>query len=265
MHRIMDVKAGGISRRNFSLFRALCGDASLKNVAIVTNFWDQVERDVGERREAELRSKDIFFKPVLDKGASMLRHEGTLQSAHAIMRHFVNNAPVVLQIQDEMVDKGLDVLQTGAAAQLDAEIREEARRHEKEVERARAEHRAAIAAQEEQARLDREREALRREQEMENELQRIREEALRLEQQRIAAAQEEERLRLQHEEEMRRQLIEAEAERQRAFDAAEAARRAHEQWVAQQQAAMDAIRNAPPPQHHHHGGGRRLHNRMKVL
>ncbi|TFY75959.1 hypothetical protein EWM64_g8053 [Hericium alpestre] len=93
MHRIMDVKAGGISRRNFSLFRALCGDASLKNVAIVTNFWDQVERDVGERREAELRSKDIFFKPVLDKGASMLRHEGTLQSAHAIMRHFVNNAP----------------------------------------------------------------------------------------------------------------------------------------------------------------------------
>ena len=32
MHRISDFKMGGISRRNFHMFRSLCGEKTLKNV-----------------------------------------------------------------------------------------------------------------------------------------------------------------------------------------------------------------------------------------
>jgi hypothetical protein len=81
MHRISDVRMGGISTRNFKMFRQLCGESTLRNVVIVTNMWGEVGREVGEAREAELGSDDRFFKPVLDKGAHMLRHNG-LTSAH---------------------------------------------------------------------------------------------------------------------------------------------------------------------------------------
>jgi hypothetical protein len=82
VHRISDVRMGGISSRNFRMFRKLCGDDTLKNVVIVTNTWSEVGQAKGEMREAELKNK--FFKPALDKGAQMLRHDNTVQSAHNI-------------------------------------------------------------------------------------------------------------------------------------------------------------------------------------
>ncbi|KAF7374715.1 p-loop containing nucleoside triphosphate hydrolase protein [Mycena sanguinolenta] len=75
MHRISDVRMGGISTRNFKIFRQLCGEGTLRNVVIVTNMWSQVAPDVGEAREAELASDERFFRPALEKGAQMLRND----------------------------------------------------------------------------------------------------------------------------------------------------------------------------------------------
>src|SRR5260221_379327 len=105
VHRISDFRMGGISTRNFRLFRQLCGDTTLKNVVIVTNMWGEVEKEIGEARNSELAGKDKFFKPALDKGALMLRHENTRHSAHNNLRRIVQNHPVTLQIQHEMVDE----------------------------------------------------------------------------------------------------------------------------------------------------------------
>ena len=93
----------GTSTRNFRMFRELCGDSGLKNVVILTNMWGQVTKDVGEARERELATDNLFFKPVLDKGAQMLRHDHTLASAQKVLRYFFNNQPAVLQIQREIV------------------------------------------------------------------------------------------------------------------------------------------------------------------
>src|SRR5688572_18581441 len=85
IHRISDFRMGGIATRNFKMFRRLCGDSTLKNVIIVTNMWGQVPKEVGEARETELATQDLFFKPVLDSGALMLRHHNTIDSAHDIL------------------------------------------------------------------------------------------------------------------------------------------------------------------------------------
>ena len=68
------------------MLRKLCGDKFLQNVVIVTNRWGEVPLQVGEAREAELQTRDIFFKPILDKGARMTRHENTVSSAEKIIR-----------------------------------------------------------------------------------------------------------------------------------------------------------------------------------
>lgn len=255
MHRISDVRMSGISRRNFNMFRTLCGDTTLKNVLVVTNMWGQVSEQVGAAREHELATDGILFKPVLDKGASMRRHNNTRESALDILRFFADKGPATLQIQHEMVDQGKGVMQTAAGAELAQEIAEENRKHQEELERQRREAAAQAAARE--AETKRQIEELKRQQEARAEQQ-------RLEQQRIREQQEAERRR---QEEMRqaaeRQLaeqrrIEAE-QRAHAQRLEEEARRAREAQEAEahrlRQQLEEEQRRQREWEHHHSGGG----------
>jgi hypothetical protein len=133
MHRISDFRMGGISTRNFKMFRQLCGDSTLKNVVIVTNMWSEVSKEVGEARETELASQDLFFKPVLSKGALMLRHENNKESAQNVLRHIVENHPLSLQIQRELVDQKKDISQTAAGEELNRELMQQIKRHREEM------------------------------------------------------------------------------------------------------------------------------------
>lgn len=146
MHRISDFRMTGISRRNFSMFRKLCGDETLNNVVIVTNMWGEVTAERGAAREHELRTDDILFKPVLDKGALMLRHDATTGSAHAILRHLVDNRPQVLRIQRELVDEGKDITQTAAGEELNRELAIMQQKHMEQLAEIQQEMEEALAA-----------------------------------------------------------------------------------------------------------------------
>ncbi|KAF8972225.1 hypothetical protein BDZ97DRAFT_1783812, partial [Flammula alnicola] len=124
---------GGISTRNFKMFRQLCGESTLKNVVIVTNMWGEVSPELGEAREAELASQDMFFKPVLDKGALLLHHENTRDSTHGILKHIIQNHPLSLQIRRELVDQKKDISQTGAGEELNRELMEQIQDHHSEM------------------------------------------------------------------------------------------------------------------------------------
>ena len=132
-HRISDLKMGGALTRNFRMFRNLCGENALKNVVIVTNMWGGVEPEVGEAREAELMGEDIFFKLALEKGTRMARHTNTVPSAQAIIRLLINNRPLPLQIQVELVDEGKDIVETSAGEELNQELNAQIRKHQQEM------------------------------------------------------------------------------------------------------------------------------------
>ncbi|KIL67674.1 hypothetical protein M378DRAFT_159507 [Amanita muscaria Koide BX008] len=166
-HRISDFRVGGISRRNFKMFRELCGDDNLKNVLIVTNMWGEVDPQVGLARENELSSKDIFFKPALEKGAQFLRHENTTESAYNIIRQVMKNHPVTLRIQEELVDQKKDISETAAGIELNKELHEQAERHRKEIVELQKEMREAINAKDEETRRELEIETRKLQQEME--------------------------------------------------------------------------------------------------
>ena len=111
------------------MFRKLCGDNALKNVIIVTNMWGEVDSKVGNEREAELIREDIFFKPVLERGAQMARHENSVRSAQSIIRRILKNHPLPLLIQEELIDKHMDISATSAGEELNREINAHIRRH----------------------------------------------------------------------------------------------------------------------------------------
>ena len=132
-YRISDPRMGGTQTRNFRMFRNLCGESALGNVVIVTNMWGEVEPEVGYAREAELRGEDVFFKPVIERGAQMARHENTISSAEAIVRLLVNNRPLPLQIQIELVDERKDIVETNAGQELNRELNGQIRKHKEDV------------------------------------------------------------------------------------------------------------------------------------
>ena len=133
-HRISDFRMGGVSRKNLAMFKGLCGERALQNVVIVTNMWGEVSSRIGDLREAELMSDDMFFKPVLDKGARMARHDKTISSAQRILRHLLNNPLLPLRIQEELVDEGKGLSETGVGEELNRELTALIRKHQQEMQ-----------------------------------------------------------------------------------------------------------------------------------
>jgi len=229
MHRISDFRMGGISTRNFAMFTRLCGEKSLKNVVILTNMWSEVTYQEGEQRERELASSPKFFKPALDREARMLRHQSTVESAHDILRSMIDNDPMALRIQEEIVDENLDMYHTGAGEELNREWIEEEIRHREALGEVEDYNQERLRELEEEARRQWEYERQMREQEIleaQREQERLEEEY----------QQEQERRRWQWEEEQRRREYEAQMERERYL------RRLHEQEMVMERQRIAAER-----------------------
>ena len=136
------------------MFRKLCGGNTLKNVVIVTNMWGEVDPQIGDEREAELKGEDIFFKPVLDQDAKMARHENTIPSAESIIRLILDNHPLPLRIQEELVDEHMDISETGAGEELNQEINAKIRRIQQEMHSLKEEIEQARKEKDEQTRRE---------------------------------------------------------------------------------------------------------------
>ena len=170
VHRISDKRFTGIAGRNFNVFRELCGEDALKNVVLVTNMWSAVTREVGEAREKELCAN--FFKPVLEKGAQMVRHFGTPESAHGAIRKIIAvGRPVVLQIQLELVYGQKSLLNTSAGKAVNRELEEQFRQHEAEFNKVWEEMQQALKDKDEVARKELEEETKR----LQDQMRRIKE------------------------------------------------------------------------------------------
>jgi hypothetical protein len=128
MHRISDIRMTGTSRRNFRIFRKLCGEDALKNVVIATTMWGKVDMEEGETRERDLHG---FFKDALEKGTKMVRHERPdLHSAREILRLIIGNHPLPLLIQQELVDQKIPLAETSAGEEVHRELVTKKEKHE---------------------------------------------------------------------------------------------------------------------------------------
>ncbi|KAK1465441.1 hypothetical protein CCUS01_07558 [Colletotrichum cuscutae] len=147
LHRIKDERVTNEIKRNFDMFRYLCGDNFFGNVFLVTTFWDELpDIATGEERERQLLKKPDWWGEMTSKGSQIRRFNNTQESAVDILWEASGLPPVVLQVQKEMVDQGLDVVKTTAGVALNHELadlrtkfEEEIRDLHKQQERARLE------------------------------------------------------------------------------------------------------------------------------
>lgn len=130
---ISQTRMSGSACDNLRLFRKLCGDDSLRNVAILTTMWDRVDEEVGMKRQRALQEGDKWFGQMVEHGAIVIRHHDTAESADHVLGHFFAKQPTVLKIQSEMVDEEKSLVLTQAGGELDKQIDKKAERFGKRL------------------------------------------------------------------------------------------------------------------------------------
>ncbi|PPQ81007.1 hypothetical protein CVT25_014515 [Psilocybe cyanescens] len=251
IHRISDFRMTGISSRNFKMFRELCGESTLRNVVIVTNMWGEVSRDVGEAREQELANQDMFFKPVLEKGALFLRHENTRETAHNVLRHIIENHPVSLQIQRELIDEGKDISQTAAGAELNREMMEQIQKHRQELRSLQEEMQEAIRTKDEETRRELEIETKK----LQTEMNRVENESKKLASEYNAEKSRMEQRMQEISESSRKENERAAAEYNQQLSGLQAQLSRTSSDAVQQRAELESRIEALQQSHHNNGGG----------
>lgn len=154
MHRITDIRIGGTARKNFEVFKQLCGANNFTNIAIVTNMWNMVSEGRGAAREFELKQDPLFFRMPLEQGAAMFRHDNTAKNAQNAISYLIKKRPFLLRIQRELVDEKKDISETAAAIVVQGEIATVTRKHEKELEEIREDMNRALGANDWMARRE---------------------------------------------------------------------------------------------------------------
>ncbi|KAF9441203.1 hypothetical protein P691DRAFT_684715 [Macrolepiota fuliginosa MF-IS2] len=116
LHRIIDHSMAGLPLKNLQMFKALCGDAAMDRVFIVSTMWQKVRPEVGVAREHELRSR--FWVSLIRKKAMVTRlGRDSPAEAWSIIEHFIRmkgeRKPML--IQEQLVEPNLSVHSTTAS------------------------------------------------------------------------------------------------------------------------------------------------------
>ena len=123
-HRIRDVRVGGTATRNIRMFSSLCGPEAMKNVAIVTTRWDELqsEKQLQVARNTEEELLDTHFKEFTHSHAQVHRHNNTLESAQAIMSSLLRCRPIgKIRVVAEILS-GKTLPETEAGLELEEQL-----------------------------------------------------------------------------------------------------------------------------------------------
>lgn len=121
MHRVSDNRMTASPLKDLHMFQKLCGTKAIARVVLTTTMWTNVTKEVGERREQELKSR--YWRRMLDMGSKSTRFGNTLESAWTIIDTAVQNQcpdPQTLLLQEELVDHHLRLSETEAGRALHA-------------------------------------------------------------------------------------------------------------------------------------------------
>ncbi|CAG8952681.1 hypothetical protein HYFRA_00008923 [Hymenoscyphus fraxineus] len=136
LRRITDNRMAGSEVRTLDFFQKLVGEEALPHVVLATTMWQKVV-DLEEANDRDSELRDEYWGEMRRKGSSATRFEGTTDSAQGIVSQLLGKRPVVLKVQEQLVDQRMSLNQTEAGAFLEPKIgidEEKFRKRLKELE-----------------------------------------------------------------------------------------------------------------------------------
>jgi len=154
LHRISDVRVGGSGVKNLRMFRELCGESgqnAMACVALVTTFWGGESKTVGDNREHELKTSSKFWSQIIAKNGKVFRHDEGVLSGERIISYLVGRRErMTLEIQKDMVDRGMKLEDTGAGRVVQEELNKLKAEHARELKRMQDEWKQALDMKDEE-------------------------------------------------------------------------------------------------------------------
>lgn len=148
MHRISGNRLTGSSLWNIEMFKELCGDDAYKHVVLSTSMWGKEYSSISVDRESELKDENSFWGLINSPGNPIMRWDNDRASALSIVDHLlkdrVENGPVALRIQRELVDENRELERTSAGQRISKDLAEAKRKWAAEIEQLREEHQQAM-------------------------------------------------------------------------------------------------------------------------
>lgn len=140
LQRITDPRMSGTAIKNLELFKLVCGEDAYTMARLITTRWNEVVPGSVEytgcvEREEQLTTNPKYFKPLLQGGAKLLRHEIlTAASGKAVVYSVVaSEQRLTLDIQREMLNGRMTLGQTSAGQYLGRESAALTKRYEAEL------------------------------------------------------------------------------------------------------------------------------------
>lgn len=133
LHRISDIRMSGSSIKNLRMFRKLCGTENMSKVSLVTTMWDKVTLEEGALRERQLDGPGGFWSTMVSSGSLVKRHDGSRESAEALVLDMLDNVPMTIKLQEEIAS-GKALIDTDAGASINEEILRMQKQHGEELE-----------------------------------------------------------------------------------------------------------------------------------
>ncbi|KAJ7587369.1 P-loop containing nucleoside triphosphate hydrolase protein [Mycena floridula] len=108
LHDISQTRMLGSTRKNFEMFRKLCGLKASPHIVLTTTKWNRVGEDEGKRRETQLVEK--FWNGIIEQKAKTCRFTLTQDSALHVIKQVIHSAELAVEgakhsllIQQELV------------------------------------------------------------------------------------------------------------------------------------------------------------------
>lgn len=130
LHPVTLNRVGGAERKRTRLLEKILGPKAYKRVIIATTMWEDLKSDdIATTRLGGRTNEGGVWGELCTKGATMMRHDNTQESAHNIIRNVIETSDkygkVRSLLEDELVrDKGR-VVGTSAGKELKDRIQEE--------------------------------------------------------------------------------------------------------------------------------------------
>jgi hypothetical protein len=131
LHPITQTRMTGHDRAYLELFKRLCGEHTFQNIKLVTTMWDRIiptEEGLAYSRDRDIR--ETCWNIMEERGSEIISFDGSSEMAQTIIYSLASQETIVLQIQSEMCQRGMNLEHTHAGqlvvGQIEASIRQDA-------------------------------------------------------------------------------------------------------------------------------------------
>jgi hypothetical protein len=134
VHAITEERMRGSAMTNLRMFRQVVGMDNMHHCRMVTTKWSRQDKELSKKRIGELSNTEEFWKPLVEKGAQIVRFHDSVDSAKQIIEPLAYADRFHMNLVKEYNIEKKDLRDTGAGKEVCDQIESVKKAHKEELD-----------------------------------------------------------------------------------------------------------------------------------